>query len=138
MTVSTDKNVVNVGETITISGTAVDMSPASPLAPAAKLPVYLSYTGTAEGSIGMVKTDLNGQFSINWAPSTAGALAIIASSGGSDSYEAPQDVTTVVTVSQGATLSTFGTIAGIIAITVSAAAITVPIRKRKHEGEELS
>jgi outer membrane protein assembly factor BamB len=137
MTVSTDKNTVNVGETITISGTALDMSPYSPQAPAKRLPVYLSYTGAAEGTIGMVKTDMNGEFSVNWAPSTGGACTIIASSEGSDSYEAPLDVTTTVNVSQGATLSTFGTIAGIIAITVSAAAIVMPIRKHKPEGGEV-
>jgi outer membrane protein assembly factor BamB len=137
MTVSTDKSTVNVGETITISGTALDMSPYSPQAPAKRLPVYLSYTGAAEGTIGMVKTDMNGEFSVNWAPSTGGACTIIASSEGSDSYEAPLDVTTTVNVSQGATLSTFGTIAGIIAITVSAAAIVMPIRKHKPEGGEV-
>jgi outer membrane protein assembly factor BamB len=136
MTVSTDLTTASSGQTVKISGTAVDMSPASPLTPAAKLPIHLSYMGEAQGSIGTVTTNVNGEFSFNWAPSTAGTYTIVASSEGSDSYEAPQDVSTTITVSGGITLSTAGSIAVIVAITVSAAAITVPIRKRKHEGDE--
>jgi outer membrane protein assembly factor BamB len=136
MTVSTDLPTVSAGQTVKISGTAVDMSPASPMTPAVNLPIRLSYVGEAQGSIGAVTTDVNGEFSVNWTPSTAGTYSIVASSEGSGSYEAPQDVTATITVSGGITLSTAGSIAAIIAITVSAAAITVPIRKRKHEGDE--
>jgi hypothetical protein len=136
MTLSTDLATVSAGQTVMISGTAVDMSPASPFTPAAKLPIHLSYMGEAQGSIGTVTTDVDGEFNVNWTPSTAGTYTIIASSEGSGSYETPQDVTATITVSGGITLSTAGSIAAIVAITVSAAAITVPIRKHKHEGGE--
>jgi hypothetical protein len=137
MTVSTDRMTVSAGATVTISGTAVDMSPATPLTPAKELPIYLSYTGAAQGAIATVTTDKNGEFSVKWTPSTAGTYTIIASSEGSSSYEAPQDVNTTLAVSGGVTVSTIGSIAGIIAITVSATAITVPMRKRKQEGGEI-
>jgi hypothetical protein len=136
MTMTTDLETVSAGQTVKITGAATDMSPASPLTPATKLPIYLSYTGATQGSIGTVITDVNGEFSVNWTPANAGTYTIIASSEGSASYEAPQDINTTITVSGGITLSTAGSIACIIAITVSAAAITVPIRKRKHEGDE--
>jgi outer membrane protein assembly factor BamB len=138
LSVSTTSPMVTTGQSIEITMTATDMSPAMDMAPAEHLPInlkYISSTGDS-GHIANVKTNAEGTASIMWTVPVSGTITIIASSPGSGSYEAPADASTTVTASGGATFSTFGTIAGIIAITVSAAAITVPIRKRKHEGDE--
>ena len=102
------------------------------------MPVTLRYitSSGAQGNIASVKTNANGVAIVNWTPSTSGTVTLVASSFGSKSHEAPSDASTTIVVSGGVTLSTVGTIAGIIAITVSATAITVPIRKRKQEGGE--
>jgi len=138
LTVDTDKTSVASGQAVGITVAASDLSPAHPLSPAEDLPVTLRYimsTG-AQGTIASVTTDKNGVAFVNWTPSASGTVTIIASSFGSKSHEAPSDASTTIVVSGGITLSTIGTIAGIAAITVSATAITVPIRKRKQEGGE--
>jgi hypothetical protein len=138
LSVSTASPIVTTGQNVEITVTAADLSPAMDLAPAKRLPISLSYISTTgdSGHIANVETCSAGEASVSWTVPTAGTITIIASSPGSGSYEAPSDASAIVTASGGATLSTFGTIAGIIAVTVSAAAIIVPTRKRKHEGDE--
>jgi outer membrane protein assembly factor BamB len=138
LSVSTASPMVTTGQNVEITVTGVDMSPAMKLTAAKNLPISLSYVSStgSSGHIANVETCDAGEASVSWTVPVSGTITIIASSPGSGSYEAPADASATVTASGGATFSTFGTIAGIIAITVSAAAITVPIRKRKHEGDE--
>ena len=135
LSLSTDKDSVVSGQPVEITVAASDLSPAHPLSPAEDLPVTLRYitSSGSQGNIASIKTDGNGLAVVNWTPSASGTVTIIASSFGSKSHEAPSDASTTITVTGGVTISTVGSIAGIIALTVSATAITVPIRKRKQE-----
>jgi outer membrane protein assembly factor BamB len=136
MKVSTDKIQSKSGETVTISGSVVDLSPVDPGIPATKLPVNLSYRradGT-EGAIATMKTDKNGKFSYGWKPAS-GVYKIVASSPGSASYEAPADATTVVAVEGSVSFSLFETATAVLAVAVIALTV-MPNRKPKHEEDQ--
>jgi outer membrane protein assembly factor BamB len=131
--VSTDKIKASAGETVTILGSANDLSPADPGVPATRLPVNLSYRradGT-EGAIAAMKTDKNGKFSYAWKPAS-GVYSIIASSPGSGSYEPPADAITFVAVEGSVTFGLFGTATAVLAVAVIVLTV-MPMRKPKRE-----
>jgi len=141
LAVGTSLAAVGAGQSVTISGSAVDMSPAASLPGASKaavgLPVLLRFIGPSSGAIANVVTNSQGQFTATWTPSTTGTYSIVASSAGSASYQAAAPASTILTVT-GTSPTIIGSIMGIAAITVSVGVITMPIGKRKQEeGEEL-
>jgi hypothetical protein len=133
--VSTDKIKISAGQTVMISGSAVDLSPYDPGIPATGLPITLSYVMAdgSRGAIATVKTGMDGMFTYGWNPAS-GVYKIIASSPGSASYEAPADAATVVAVEGSSTFSfgIFETATAVLA--VAAIMLTVmPMFKSKHE-----
>jgi hypothetical protein len=110
--VAIDNNVVEFGESLTISGRLVDLSPPissiSSLStykrdaesPATRVPVSLSYTSSNGTKVPFVtlNTDTNGEFSYTWYPWETGSLPITVESVGNDSYEAPDAVQTTIFV----------------------------------------
>jgi hypothetical protein len=139
LTASTDKTQVRIGETIKISGSLQDLSPASPNAPAANVPVTLTCNGK---TIATVMTDKEGKYTYDWAPpqapllsigSPSSVLSIVASSVGSGAYHPPEDAVTPVLVESISTpivevLIVALTVAGLVLFTVKY------IRKPKHGG----
>jgi hypothetical protein len=135
--VSTDKIAAASGETVTVSGTAIDMSPNDPGIPATGLPVTITAyrsDGTTT-AIATVKTGTDGTFSVPWKPSS-GVYRIVAGSPGSASYEKPDDAATVVSISgSSATSSLFQAVTAVLAMGVIAIMVA-PIHKSKSEVDQ--
>jgi len=138
LSVHTDPWFVNTGENVEITVDAQDLSQSHYLPPAFDLPVNLRYVSAsgASGDIGTVKTGASGSAAFTWSVAVAGSVTIVVPSPGNNRHEASPDASVPINVGGGITLSTVRSMAGIIALTVSATAITVPMQKRKQEGGE--
>jgi outer membrane protein assembly factor BamB len=149
--VTVDKNKVNLGELVTISGKVVDLSPPidhiSSLSTwsrgveegAPKMPLVLSFNSKNGEKVpfATVETDENGEFTYTWYPWETGLLPIIVESAGSDAYEAPDSAYMSVYVEAGVP-DTVTLLEGALIITLIVA-ITLPIiiyiHKPKPQGK---
>jgi outer membrane protein assembly factor BamB len=146
LTVSTDKTTVSSGQQVTISGRLTDLSPAvnrwtsntqygRPTEGASNVYITLTYTGAdmVRKPIASVKTDMEGKFTTTWTATGSGLLEIAASSPGSDSYHAPEDATTLISVTGTLPIATIG---AILIAAVTLVFVVMPIRKLKHTEED--
>jgi hypothetical protein len=122
----TDKVQLKTGETVTISGSAVDLSPYATGVPAVNMPVHLTYTGpdNVRQDIATVYTDKDGSFSYTWDTWVEGTLSIRAESAGNAAYEAPDNIYWPIYVSP--SFSMVPVLEGIIVILI-VVAIALPI-----------
>jgi outer membrane protein assembly factor BamB len=131
LTMSTDKTTVKLGETIKISGSLNDLSPASPGAAAPNVPLTLSYR-EEDGSLHTIAsliTDKDGKFTCDWTPPHASLLPIVASSPGSDAYIAPEDAIIPVQIESPILVIT---LVSIIAVTTIVLTV-IYVRKKKSD-----
>jgi len=123
---TTDKVQLNVGSSVTISGSVTDLSPYKPGVPAVGMPINLTYTGSdgVTHDIMTVYTNSQGQFSYTWVPWIKGVLTITASSAGNANYLAPDNIYWPIYVQQAQSLVPI--LEGIVVILVIVA-VAVPI-----------
>jgi hypothetical protein len=155
---SVDQASVTVGETVTISGQLLDISPGfvgpPPITPvtsgppyylksgppdhdgvhAANVPVNITYVGSdgVRRPIAYVKTDSEGRFSYEWTPYVEGGIQIRADSVGSDAFYAPENAYVPLVVTSALDLVPILEAALVAAIVVAVALpVIVYLRMRK-------